>query len=112
MAAARPATLVPFKEGYNEIPRPIPQSTMARVLAVASTAESITPPAGARRVIFSYTSNTFVNCYATATVPADTTDGTASELNPSGYELNPNELPTISVISAVAGAIVTAAFYA
>ena len=48
----------------------------------------------------------------TATVPAaDVTSGVASELNPSGYEFNTNELPDISVISAGAG-IVTAAFYA
>jgi hypothetical protein len=108
--AARPATIVAFKQGYNEIPRPIPQSVMARSLA-ASTAESITPPAGSRYVIFSANVDFYVNAYATATVPGDTTDGTASELNPSGYEFNPNELPTLSVISAAAG-IITAAFYA
>lgn len=110
MAAVRPGSLVPFKQGYGEIPRPIPQSVMARSLA-ASTAESITPPAGSRYVIFSSNVDIYVNCYATATVPGDTTDGTASELNPAGYEFNTNELPTISVISASAG-IVTAAFYA
>lgn len=111
MAAARPGQLTPFKQGYGEIPRPIPQSTMARSLA-ANTAESITPPAGSRYVIFSYGAgmDVYVNCFTTATVPGDTTDGTASELNPSGYEFNTNELPAISVISASAG-IVTAAFY-
>ena len=109
--AARSTILAPFKQGYGEVPRPISQSVMARSLA-ASTAESITPPAGSRYVVLSYTHPTYVNCYTTATVPGDTTDGSASELNPSGYEFNPNELPTISVISATAGAIVTAAFYA
>lgn len=109
MAAARPGELVPFKQGYGEVPRPIPQSVMARSLA-ASTAEDITPPAGSRYVIFSATAAFYVNCYAAATVPGDTTDGTASELNPAGYEFNPSELPTISVISAVP-CVVTASFY-
>lgn len=108
--AARSTILSAFKQGYGEIPRPISQSVMARVLA-ASTAESITPPAGSRYVVLSANVDLFVNCYTTATVPAaDVTDGTASELNPAGYEFNTNELPTISVISASAG-IVTAAFY-
>lgn len=109
MAAARPGALVAFPQGYGEVPRPIPQSTMARALA-ASTAESITPPTGSRYVIFSANVDFFVNCYTTATVPGDTTDGTASELNPSGYSFDSGELPTISVISAAAG-IVTASFY-
>jgi hypothetical protein len=108
--AMRPATITAFPLHYSEIPRPIPQSVMARALA-ASTAESITPPAGSRFVIFSANVDIHVNCFTTATVPGDTTDGTASELNPSGYMFSPNELPTISVISASAG-IVTAAFYA
>lgn len=110
MAATRPGALVAFKQGFGEIPRPIAQSVMARALA-ASTAESITPPTGARYVIFSCTSNFYVNCFTTATVPVDTTDGTASELNPSGYEFNPNELPAISVISPN-DCVITAAFYA
>lgn len=110
MAATRPALLRPFKQGYSEVPRPIPQSVMARSLA-ASTAEDITPPAGSRYVLFSGTADFYVQPYTTATVPGDTTDGTASELNPSGYEFNTDNLPTFSVISAVA-CIVTAAFYA
>lgn len=110
MAASRNIALNAFKQGYGEIPRPISQSVMARVLA-AATAESITPPADSRYVVFSANVDIFVNCYTTATVPAaDVTDGSASELNPAGYEFNPNELPAISVISASAG-IVTAAFY-
>lgn len=109
MAAARPNVLRPFKQGYNEIPRPIPQSVMSRALA-ASVAEDITPPAGSSYVIFSCTGNFYVQPYATATVPADVTDGTASELNPSGYEFNTNNLPTFSVI-APAACVITAAFY-
>lgn len=110
MAAARPATLRPFFAGQGEVPRMIPQSVMSRSLA-ASTAEDITPPTGAKYVIFSATGDVFVNPYATATVPGDVTDGTASELNPSGYQFNPNELPTFSVISPAA-CVITAAFYA
>jgi hypothetical protein len=109
MAATRPSILVPFKQGYGEVPRPIPRSVMARSLA-ASTAEDITPPAGSRYVIFSCTGDFYVNPYATATVPGDTTDGTAAELNPAGYEFNTNELPTFSVISSGA-CVITAAFY-
>lgn len=109
MAATRPAELVAFPQGYNEIPRPVPQSVMSRSLA-ASTAEDITPPTDARYVVFSATANYYVNAFATATVPADVTNGTASELNPSGYSFNPNELPTFSVISPVA-CVITAAFY-
>lgn len=108
--AMRPATLLAFPLHYSEIPRPIPQSVMVRSLA-ASTAESITPPAGARFVIFSSNVDFFVNAFTTATVPGDVTDGTGSELNPAAYMFSPNELPTLSVISASAG-IVTAAFYA
>jgi hypothetical protein len=89
----------------------------ALLLQTASTAESFTVPTlhdgvtKARYVVFSYTSNTYVNCYTTATVPGDTSDGSASELNPAAYEL-PQDVTTISVISPVAGAIVTASFYA
>ena len=110
MAAMRPNVLTAFPLHYSEIPRPIPQTCNALSLA-ASTAESFTPPAGSRFVVFSSNVDFYVNCFTTATVPGDVTTGVASELNPSGYAFSPNELPTISVISAVAG-IVTAAFYA
>lgn len=111
MAATRPGDITPFPQGYGPVPRPIPQSVMTRVIA-ANTAETITPPAGSRYVIFSANVDIFVNCFATATVPAaDVTDGTGSELNPAAYAFNTNERPDISVISASAG-IVTAAFYA
>lgn len=110
---ALPNYLIPYPaSGNGEQPRPVPTSVMIRVLGVASTAESITVPAGAKRVIFGYTSNTYVNCYATAAVPAaDVTDGTGSELNPSSYLL-PQEVTTISVVSAVLNAVVIASFYA
>jgi hypothetical protein len=105
-----------FHQGYNEVPRLAPGWTDALLLGTASTAESFTVPAMAdgtkpKFVVFSYTSNTYVNCYVTATVPGDTSDGTASELNPAAYMLSP-DITTISVISPVANAIVTASYYA
>jgi hypothetical protein len=105
---AQPGYLVAFKQGYSEIPRPPPTSVMARSLA-ASVAESIAVPSGAKYVIFGANGIFYAHCYTTATVPSDTTDGTASEASPAGYEL-PAEVTTISVI-APAAAIVTAAFY-
>lgn len=114
--ATRPATLLPFPQGNSPVPRPVPASVMALSLA-AGVAKSFTLPSvtgGAtpsRYVIFSGTGNYYVNCYTTATVPGDTTDGTGSELNPSAYQITPGEAVTISVISPVA-CVVTAAFYA
>lgn len=115
MAAVRPPVLLSFPQGNSPVPRPIPASVMAVSLA-AGVAKSFTLPVTttgvpARYVIFSGTGNYYVNCYATATVPGDTTDGTGSELNPSAYQITPGEPVTISVISAVA-CVVTAAFYA
>jgi hypothetical protein len=113
--ATRPQYPNHFHQGYSEIPRKVPGYVNAVALA-ASVAESFTVPTlhngeRARHVIFGYTSNTYVNCYVAATVPGDTSDGSASELNPAGYQI-PSDVTTISVISAVAGAIVTASFYA
>ena len=86
-----------------------PSYINARVLA-ANTAESATPPTSARYVIFSASCAAFyVLVGGTATVPAgDVTDGTASELNPSGYSI---EGPTaISIISPTT-CTVTLTFY-
>lgn len=63
----------------------------------ASTAESTTVPTGAKWIIFSATCNFYANRTTTATVPGDTTDGTASELNPSAWWVG--DVTTISVIS-------------
>lgn len=105
----RPAVLIPLPPGA----RVVPSYVLARSLA-ASVAESMTVPAlnavTARIVVFSANVDFYVNCYTTATVPGDTTDGTASELNPSAYQIPP-DVTTISIISASAG-IVTASFYA
>jgi hypothetical protein len=107
--AVRPPVLLPFPQGNSPVPRPIPSVVNANSLA-ASVAESITVPTGARYVLFSCTANFYINCYTTATVPGDTTDGTASDLNPAGYQLTPNEAVTLSVISPSA-CVITASFY-
>ena len=79
----------------------------AKVLA-ANVAESDTVPADAGKVFFSCTGNYYVNTRGTATIPIDTTDGSASELNPSGYIVSAGE--TISVI-APAACTLTIAYY-
>ena len=79
----------------------------ARSLA-AGVAESDTVPAGAGKVLFAATGNYYVKVNGTATVPGDTTDGSASELNPAGYKVNPGD--SISVI-APAICVITMAYY-
>lgn len=110
---ALPGNLTRFPQGYNEVPRPFPAYVLAASLA-ASTAESFSVPTinghAAQFVVFSSNVDFYANGYATATVPGDTTDGTASELNPAGYQIPP-EVTSISVIAPSAG-VVTAAFYA
>lgn len=86
---------------------PPPTYVLARVLGVA-TAESMTVPTGARYVLFSSSGDFHVSYTTTATVPADTTDGTACELNPELRDIT--GVTTISVISPAAQ-LVTAAFY-
>lgn len=96
--------------GNGEQPRPVSSNTQSKVLA-ASVAKTFTVPTGAKKVIFGFTNNTWVNCYTTAAVPAaDITDGTSSELNPVSYLLS-SDITSISVLSATAGAIAVAAFY-
>lgn len=111
--ATRPTYPHRFSQGYGEVPRKAPAYVLAVSLA-ASVAKSFTVPtlasgSPAKFVIFSGTSNFYVNCYTAATVPGDTADGSASELNPSAYEI-PTDVTTLSVISPVAG-VVTASFY-
>lgn len=93
-------------------------AVLARALA-ASTAESITVPGSgataARYVCISANADIYVSFSTTATVPGDTTDGTASVLL-SVYKgehwFYCSGVTTISVITAAAGgAIVTASFY-
>lgn len=114
--ATRDAYARHFHQGYSEMPRQVPQVVNALALA-ASVAESFTVPTlqdgitKARYVIFSGNCDFYVNCYTTATVPGDTSDGSASELNPAGYRLPP-DVTTISVITAATTGVVTAAYYA
>lgn len=105
-AAHAQATLPQSLDFYFALP---PSGyVQARSLA-ASTAETITPPTDARFVLISCTANVYVAFNSgTATVPSDTTDGTASELNPTMRRISSSA--TISVISPVA-AVCTAAFY-
>ena len=92
-----------------------PDFVLARSLA-ATTAESITVPTGpdgkskASYVSFSSTCDFYANYSQTATVPGDTTDGTASELNPMVRYLS-GGVTTISVITAASSCIITASFY-
>lgn len=80
----------------------------------ASTAERVTIPAGYNFVVFSATANYYVlvgDSNVTAAVPGDTTDGTASELNPLSYLVNQEGTEThISVISPDS-CVITLAFY-
>lgn len=80
----------------------IPIYIDARVLA-ATVNESHTVPTGARYVIFSSTCAAwYAKRGGTAAVPAaDVTDGTASDLNPSGYRI-PNGVTAIGFISPTA----------
>lgn len=86
---------------------PAPNFVNSRSLA-ANTAESITVPSDRNLVVFSATADFYANYTATAAVPGDVTDGTASELNPTVRSVAPGS--TISVISPSA-CVVTAAFY-
>jgi len=79
----------------------------AKLLA-ASVAETETVPANAGKVFFSCTGNYYVNTRGTAAIPGDTTDGSASDLNPVGYVVSPGE--SISVI-APSACTLTMAYY-
>lgn len=92
------ATLKP----YNKDARYAPTYVNARVLA-AGVAESTTVPSGAKWVMIhsSTPSTTFVQFDGTtATVPTDTTDGSAATpLGAEGHVFNVENVRTISVIS-------------
>jgi len=87
----------------------LPFSDSINALALAAnTAETLSIPAGARFAVFSGTVDFYVKTGGTATVPGDTTDGSAAELNPTMRDITGASL--ISIISA-ATCIVTVAFY-
>lgn len=98
-------TFVPFPRGF----RSGPDYVDARVLA-ASVEETHTVPAGAGIVVFSANTDFYARVGATAAVPGtDVTDGSAAELNPTGYRVSPGDV--IHLI-APGTAIVTLTFYA
>lgn len=113
MPATRPTVLIPFPQGNSPVPRPPPSYVISRALA-ASVAKDFTLPTtlvpAPKYMIFSCTGTFYANAYATATVPGDVTDGTASELNPVAWAVTP-DMTTISVISPSA-AVVTLSVYA
>ena len=96
-----------FDLPLKAVTRQAPDFVDARVL-VAATNETHTVPATAKYVVFSSTGDFFARKNAVATVPVDTTDGTASELNPAAWELT--GVTTIGLISAATPTI-TLAFY-
>lgn len=90
-----------------------PQSDYVEGLSLAaSTAERVPIPANSYAVIFSCTGS-FCAKLGTATVtaamPTDTTDGSASELNPSAFAIQSGQTH-ISVIASAA-ALMTLSFY-
>ena len=84
--------------------------TDAKALA-ANTAEAFTVPAGATVVRFSSATGFYANFTTTATVPGDTTDGSASAYIPAGeVERYINGVAAISVIWS-ANTVVTASYF-
>lgn len=105
------AAIKPLSNSYPQGAMPVPAYVLARALA-ASTAEAMTVPAGAQYVFLIHNGTaTYARFDATATVPGDTTDGTASMLIPAtGLWVSLEGVTTVSVISA-GTPIVTATFF-
>src|SRR6185436_7444856 len=100
-------TMRPGANGELTFMRSAPFYIDARDLA-ASTNETHTVPAGADFVIFSADGDFYAKPNGAAAVPSDVTDGAASELNPSHWELN-----GVTSIGLIASAVrkVTLSFY-
>ena len=82
-------TALTFRRAANGEPayaRSAPLYVDARDLA-ANTNETHTVPAGADTVYFSADGDFFAKPNGAAAVPGDVTDGTASEMNPEGWDL-------------------------
>ena len=87
----------------------LPFSDAVNALSLAAnTAETLAIPSGARFVVFSGTADFYVKSGSVATVPGDTTDGSAAELNPTMRSLN--DVSSLSIISA-STCVVTASFF-
>ena len=89
------AALISLKNGYDKNHQDIglrdPSQYIDGFALAASTSERVALPSGATRVVISATANIavkFGNSSITAAMPTDVTDGSGSELNPSGYLLN------------------------
>lgn len=92
---------------------PPPSDTIDALALAASTSERVAVPTGATWVIMSADGNFFAK-YGTdntvvATVPGDTTNGTAAELNPEARQIS-DGITHIAVI-ATAATIVTFSWY-
>jgi hypothetical protein len=89
------AALISLKNGYDTNHQDIglrdPSQQIDGFALAANTSERIAIPAGASRVIISATANIavlFGTVASSAAMPTDITNGTGSELNPSGYLLD------------------------
>lgn len=83
-------------------------SVNARSLA-AGVAEDSTVPTGATKVLFSSTGNFYAKIgTGSAAVPGDVTNGSAAELNPTGWVVKAGDI--ISLISPVS-CVVTLSYY-
>jgi hypothetical protein len=109
----RSLEVLPFNPGSSPTHVPSTDGVMARSLA-AATAESIAVPSGARYVRLAATQDVFATYGSgTATIPGDVTDGSASELLPSGrdhWRFLGSDVASISVIGS-STSIVTATFF-
>lgn len=95
----------------------LPQSDYINALSLGiATAESIsssTWPANAKYVAFSSTGDFYMKFNGTAAAATDTTDGTASELNPTMRRMLLGDATAVTSISLIspAACIVTMSFY-
>jgi len=111
----RSLEVLPFSPGSSPTRVPSTDGVMARLLAVAA-AETIVVPSGARYVRLVATQDiyaTYGSTAATASIPGDTTDGSASELLPYGrdhWRFFGSDVTGISVIAS-STPIVTATFF-
>ena len=81
------------------------------LVMAANIAQSFTVPAGASKVYFNITpqgATYWVDETKTAVIPASIINGTAPEMNPAGRVVTPGQ--TLSVITAVASAIIQACY--
>lgn len=96
---------------FNSSIRLVPTYVNARSLG-AGVSETDTIPTGANFVLFGANCNFYAKRGATAAVPTDVTDGTASEANPQAWyiKLSLTGITQISVI-AEAACLVTLSYY-